>query len=70
VVALPIWIDYMEKVLKGVPESPRTVPAGVVSAPTLSDPGATGEVKTIPEFFYREAVPPPALPESAAAPGG
>ncbi len=27
--ALPIWISYMGKALKGVPEQPRTVPTGV-----------------------------------------
>src|SRR3990172_6415477 len=69
-VALPIWIDYMEKVLKGVPEMPRTVPAGVVSVPTVLDPAAPGEAKTIPEFFYRESAPPPATPEPAFPPGG
>ena len=29
--ALPIWISYMAKVLKGVPEATREVPSGVVS---------------------------------------
>jgi len=29
--ALPIWIDYMEKVLKNVPMAERTVPDGVIS---------------------------------------
>jgi penicillin-binding protein 1A len=29
--ALPIWISYMEKVLKNVPEAERTVPDGVIS---------------------------------------
>jgi penicillin-binding protein 1A len=65
VVALPIWIDYMEKALKGVPEQPRSVPAGVVSVPTGPDPAAPGEAKAIPEFFYREAVPPPEGPAPA-----
>jgi len=58
VVALPIWIGYMEKVLKDVPEMPREVPAGVISVPTGPLPGA-GEGRNTPEFFYREAVPPP-----------
>jgi penicillin-binding protein 1A len=59
VVALPIWIGYMEKVLKDIPEMPRSAPPGVVSVPTvpLTAPGA--EIRTVPEFFYKEAVPPP-----------
>ena len=29
--ALPIWLGYMSKALKGVPEKPRVMPAGVVN---------------------------------------
>jgi penicillin-binding protein 1A len=56
VVALPIWIGYMEKALKEIPEAPRSVPVGVVSVPVM---GVLGEGKLAPEFFYQEAVPPP-----------
>jgi penicillin-binding protein 1A len=56
VVALPIWIGYMDKALKEIPEAPRTVPVGVVSVPVM---GVLGEGKLAPEFFYQEAVPPP-----------
>jgi penicillin-binding protein 1A len=56
VVALPIWIGYMDKALKELPEAPRTVPVGVVSVPVM---GVLGEGKLAPEFFYQEAVPPP-----------
>jgi penicillin-binding protein 1A len=59
VVALPIWLGYMEKVLPGYPEVSRVVPDGVVAVPTVPYPALPGETKTIPEFFYREAVPPP-----------
>jgi penicillin-binding protein 1A len=59
IVALPIWVGYMEKVLKEIPESPRSVPAGVVSVPLGPLPGAPGDAKTVPEYFYTEAVPPP-----------
>jgi penicillin-binding protein 1A len=66
-IALPIWIDYMGRVLKGVPEAPRSVPEGVVSAKTDSDPDAKGGA----EFFYREFAPakedPPAAPSPAPA---
>jgi penicillin-binding protein 1A len=55
-VALPIWIGYMEKALKDIPEAPRAVPVGVVSVPVM---GVLGEGRLAPEYFYQEAVPPP-----------
>ncbi len=55
-VALPMWLGYMEKMLKGVPEMPREPPPGVISVPVL---GVQGEGSPAPEYFYREAVPPP-----------
>jgi len=65
VVALPIWIAYMEKVLKDIPETPRNVPDGVVSMPmAVLTPGSDNgqgpavEAKMVPEFFYQESVPP------------
>ena len=62
VVALPIWLGYMEKALKDVPEMPRSAPPGVVSVPTLPL-GGSGEGR--PEFFYREGVPPPEVLDPA-----
>jgi len=59
VVALPMWLGYMEKVLGEYPEMLRDVPEGVVAVPTMQYPAPPGDVKMIPEFFYREAVPPP-----------
>src|SRR5687767_4434900 len=59
VVALPIWLGYMERVLGDIPEMPRTVPPGVVAVPTGPYPALAGESKMVPEYFYREAVPPP-----------
>ncbi len=59
VVALPVWIGYMEKVLDDIPEVTRAVPAGVVSVPTAPYAPAAGEsTRLAPEFFYQEAVPP------------
>ncbi|MEJ2175055.1 MAG: penicillin-binding protein 1A [bacterium] len=63
-VALPIWIDYIEKMLKSVPEVKRDMPPGIVvvdvvdfvEAPTPDDPAAV-DLKIVPEFFYREYVP-------------
>jgi len=59
VVALPIWVSYMEKVLADLPEGTRTVPEGVVMVPTSPYPPLPGDNRLIPEFFYREAIPPP-----------
>jgi penicillin-binding protein 1A len=67
VVALPIWIGYMEKILKDMPEMARSAPAGVVTAQMqMLTPGAEGpaapqaaEPKLVPEYFYEESVPPP-----------
>src|SRR5687768_1074218 len=56
VVALPIWLGYMERVLSDYPESARIMPPGVVAVPTMA---LSAEPKIVPEFFYREAVPPP-----------
>jgi penicillin-binding protein 1A len=52
--ALPIWIAYMEKALKGIPESYMDAPHGLVSV-TASDPGG----KPMREFVYSEQLPPP-----------
>jgi penicillin-binding protein 1A len=64
-VALPMWIGYMEKALKEIPEAARSMPAGIVSLPVL---GALGEGRVAPEYFYREAVPPPEVLQPIAPP--
>jgi penicillin-binding protein 1A len=56
-IALPIWIDYMSRVLKGVPESPRIVPDGVVHARSDPEPALPSEVPGGAEYFYREFAP-------------
>lgn len=56
-ISLPIWIDYMSKALKGVPDAPRSVPEGVVSARSDTDPAAPTDGKGAAEFFYREFAP-------------
>jgi penicillin-binding protein 1A len=57
-VALPIWVGYMQKVQKAVPEVQRIVPEGVVTGDTFDlDPTGLGQVKQLPEYFYREFVP-------------
>ena len=57
-VALPIWVGYMQKVQKAVPEMQRVMPEGVVTGETFDfDPSGQGETKQLPEYFYREFVP-------------
>jgi penicillin-binding protein 1A len=57
-VALPIWSGYMAQALKSVPEMPRAVPEGVVTADTFElDPATLSGAKHIPEYFYSEFVP-------------
>ena len=59
IVALPIWVSYMEKVLGDIPEMPREMPPGVVIVPTGPYPALPGPPRLTPEYFYSEAVPPP-----------
>jgi penicillin-binding protein 1A len=56
-IALPIWIDYMGKALKGVPEGQRSVPEGVIAVRTDPDPAAPTEGRSFSEYFYREFAP-------------
>jgi penicillin-binding protein 1A len=65
-IALPIWIEFMAKALKGVPETQRPVPEGIISARIDPDPAARAEGKGASEFFYQEFAP---LREEAPAPG-
>jgi penicillin-binding protein 1A len=58
--ALPMWMAYAAKALKGVPETEFTPPAGVVAvninpATGLREPGGLG--RTL-EYFYQESQPP------------
>ncbi len=49
--ALPIWMHYMAKALKGVKELPFEPPQGIVTQSTTDPDG-----KTISEFYYSENV--------------
>ncbi|MGH8736367.1 MAG: penicillin-binding protein 1A [Burkholderiales bacterium] len=55
-VALPIWMDFMETALKGVPEMELTPPPGVVQVETGPDPTIPDD-KPVREYFYQENVP-------------
>jgi len=58
--ALPMWMSYMGKVLKGVPEVPWTPPEGVVSVRIDPATGRRVSEGGIPEWFYQENLPPEA----------
>jgi penicillin-binding protein 1A len=68
VVALPIWVSYMEKALKDMPEMSREMPPGVVAIPTAPFPPVAGDTRLVPEYFYKEAVPPPEVLRPPAPP--
>ena len=55
--ALPMWISYMGKVMKGVEETPRTVPEGVVQARISPESGLRDPDGRIAEYFYQEFLP-------------
>lgn len=58
--ALPMWMGYMGKVLKGVPESELAPPSGVVAVninPSTGLRELDGHSHLL-EFFYQEAQPP------------
>lgn len=57
--ALPMWMTYMSRVLKGEPEVEFEPPEGVVAVsidPATGMREPDGRSKTV-EYFYREAVP-------------
>jgi penicillin-binding protein 1A len=58
--ALPIWMGYATKVLKGVPETEYVPPSGVVAAnidPMTGLREPSGVSRTL-EYFYQESLPP------------
>jgi penicillin-binding protein 1A len=66
--ALPIWMAFMSKVLKGVPEVPLKPPEGIVVARINPETGMReAEGSGIPEYFYAEFTP--RRDETAAAQG-
>jgi penicillin-binding protein 1A len=69
VAALPIWMSFMGKVLKGVPEQPLVQPDGVLVAHINPETGLRepDDHSGIVEYFYSEF--PPKLREDALAPG-
>ena len=59
VAALPIWMSYMGKALRGVPEAKLTPPAGIVQLAINPETGKQDpdNPAKIFEYFYQENVP-------------
>ncbi|GAB1234937.1 penicillin-binding protein 1A [Ferrigenium sp. UT5] len=55
--ALPIWMDYMGKMLKDQPEIEYVVPPGIVTA-RINDEGMRDPAGERIEYFYEEFLPP------------
>jgi penicillin-binding protein 1A len=68
VAALPIWMAYMAKSLKGVPEVPLKQPDGILVAHINAETGLRESEGGISEYFYAEF--PPRQREDALAPPG
>jgi penicillin-binding protein 1A len=57
VAALPIWISYMQKVLKGTPEVNAPPPDGIVSARINADTGLRDDASGLSDYFFSEFLP-------------
>jgi len=68
IAALPIWMSYMAKSLKGVPEVPLKPPEGVLVARINAETGLRESDGGVTEYFYSEF--PPRQREDALAPAG
>ena len=55
--ALPIWISYMSKVLKNVPEKAREAPEGVVQVRINPDTGLRDDSTNVSDWFLNEYTP-------------
>ena len=65
--ALPIWIGYMDKALKGVPESFMETPEGLVAVKIPAE-GAGDAASKATELIYKESLPPPPPPQDGSEP--
>jgi penicillin-binding protein 1A len=55
--ALPIWMTYIGKALKGVPEQTMPQPEGIVTATIDPDSGLRMAEGRLTEYFYQEFLP-------------
>ncbi|MDP2143145.1 MAG: penicillin-binding protein 1A [Gallionella sp.] len=54
--ALPMWIGYMEKVLKDVPQAIYAVPEGIATV-RVNEAGQRDENGSLTDYFYQENIP-------------
>lgn len=66
--ALPMWISYMTKALKGTPAAELPMPNGVVAVSINADSGLRDEGGGLTEYFYAE-FPPRGRDDSLVSPG-
>jgi penicillin-binding protein 1A len=66
--ALPMWISYMQKALKGTPEANLEQPEGIISARINADTGLQDDGGTLTEHFLAEF--PPRSRDDSFAPAG
>jgi len=64
--ALPIWMSYMGKILKGTPETNLPMPEGLVTMRVNPETGLRDDTRGISEVFYTEY--PPRRDETLAVP--
>jgi penicillin-binding protein 1A len=57
VAALPMWIAYMQKALKGTPEANLAQPEGIIAARINTETGLHDEGGTLIEYFLAEFPP-------------
>jgi penicillin-binding protein 1A len=56
--ALPMWISYMGRALKGAPEQALMPPEGIVTARIDPATGMRTDDGALTEYFYQEFLPP------------
>ncbi len=57
VAALPIWMSFMQRALKGVPEKPLEPPPGVVQVRINDATGLRDDASPLTDWFFAESVP-------------
>jgi len=54
--ALPIWMDYMGKTLKNIPEATYVMPVNMVAV-HINNNGLRDDASDLVEYFYKENIP-------------
>jgi len=70
VAALPIWISFMQRALKGLPEKPLEPPPGVVQVRINDDTGLRDDASKTSDWFFAESLPRGREDTLTPAPGG